>query len=119
MRANNLFVATLFALLGPAALAQGEPSGDMPTSAELRAYSPTPRSRAEVIADLEIYRRSGLAALDSSDSPDAFSSAYAAAQARYQAMRAAPAFRQRVARIAHERGEVEATANSGGGTVAQ
>ena len=117
MPAKNLFVATLIALLGSAALAA--PSSDMPTSAELRAYTPVPRTRAEVIADLEVYRRSGLAGLDSSDSPDAFSGAYAEAQARYQAMRAAPAFKQRVARIARERGEAEATASSRAAVTAQ
>ncbi len=120
MPAKNFAIATLIALLGSAALAQDAPSGDMPTSAELRAYTPVPRSRAEVIADLEIYRRSGLAALDGSESPDAFSNAYIAAQARYQALRAAPAFKQLVARIARERGEVaEATAQSGTTAVTQ
>lgn len=68
------------------------------------------RSRAEVIADLQIYRRSGLAALESSESPDTFSKAYYEAQARYFAMRNSAEFKQLVARIASERGEAQATA---------
>ena len=116
---KNFALATLTALVGSTAIAHGAPAGDMPTSAELRAYMPMPRSRAEVIADLEIYRRSGLAQLDSSESPDAFGKAYVEAQARYQALRAAPAFKQLVARIARERGEAEATAHSTPATVVQ
>lgn len=69
-----------------------------------------PRSRAEVIADLQIYRRSGLAALESSESPDTFSKSYYEAQARYFAMRNSAEFKQLVARIASARGETQATA---------
>jgi len=122
----HTLLATLTALVGTAAMAHGAPSGDMPMKAEYsagstdyRAYLPMPRSRAEVIADLEIYRRSGLAQLDASESPDAFGKAYLEAQARYQALRAAPEFKQLVARIARERGEAEATANSGMATMPQ
>ena len=69
-----------------------------------------PRSRAEVIADLQIYRRSGLAALEASESPDVFSKAHDEARARYLAMRSSTEFKQLVARIASERGETQATA---------
>lgn len=65
-------------------------------------------SRAEVLADLEIYRQSGLAALDSRDSPDFYSTDYQKAQARYKALRSSPAFAMAVARIAQERGETVA-----------
>jgi len=110
---KHLAAATLLALIGSAATAAEMSTSDTPQSADARAYLPMPRSRAEVIADLEIYRRSGLAELDHKESPDAFSNAYIAAQARYQALRASAEFRQLVARIARERGDDQATASSG------
>ncbi|MGM9481224.1 DUF4148 domain-containing protein [Roseateles sp. NT4] len=73
----KLLIATLVASCSLAACAA--PSNGMPADVEVRAYLPMPRSRAEVIADLEIYRRSGLAALDTSESLDVFSKAYAEA----------------------------------------
>ncbi|PZP28515.1 MAG: hypothetical protein DI603_19250 [Roseateles depolymerans] len=72
------------------------------------AYQPVAmhqRSRAEVIADLEIYRQSGLAALDGRDSPEVYGQAYQDAQARYQSLRSSSQFAMRVARIAQQRGE--------------
>lgn len=47
-----------------------------------------PLSRAEVLADLQIYRESGLAAFDRSEGePSANTAAYAAARARYEALK--------------------------------
>lgn len=71
-----------------------------------------PLSRAQVLADLEIYRQSGLQALDSRDAPEIYSAEYMSAQARYQALRQSPAFAMAVARIAHERGETVASAGT-------
>jgi hypothetical protein len=45
-------------------------------------YLPMSVSRAEVIADLDIYRRSGLAELDRAESPDVYGNAYIGAKAR-------------------------------------
>lgn len=106
---QTALLLALISALGAAAAAEqlngGPADVDMP-----QLTLPAQRSRAEVIADLQIYRRSGLAALESSESPDAFSKTYGEAQARYFAMRSSPEFKQLVARIASERGETQATA---------
>jgi hypothetical protein len=63
-------------------------------------------TRAEVLADLTIWRESGLADAQSGESAaDPVSPAYIAAMARYQALRASPQFALLVQRIARERGE--------------
>jgi len=65
-----------------------------------------PMSRAEVLADLQIWKQSGMAAFtDGEASADAYSASYRAAQARYVALRSSPEFAQLVSRIARERGE--------------
>ncbi|MGA0610832.1 DUF4148 domain-containing protein [Caldimonas sp. KR1-144] len=63
------------------------------------------KSRAEVIADLEIYRASGLAELESRDSVDFPGDRYAQARQRYLALRHSPSFDSRVVEIARMRGE--------------
>ena len=64
-------------------------------------------SRAEVLADLEIWRRSGLAGLQRGEaSPDTFSPQYREAHARYVAMRSSPEFAALVQSIARDRGEI-------------
>ncbi len=67
------------------------------------AISTLPRS--VVIADLEVWRNSGLAAAEQSEEADAFSPRYREALARYLAMRSSPAFAERVQHIARARGE--------------
>ena len=63
-------------------------------------------TRAEVLADLTIWRKSGLADAQSGESAsDPVSPNYIAAMARYQALRTSPQFAQLVQRIARERGE--------------
>lgn len=69
------------------------------------AYAERPLSRAEVIADLQIWRESGMAALHQGDEPALFSPRYAEVSARYAAMHASPAFAALVRRIAAQRGE--------------
>lgn len=103
------FVLALAGALGTASAAEqlnGQPA-DVDMAAPTRMAT---RSRAEVLADLQIYRRSGLAALEASESPDVFSRAYYEAQSRYFALRSSAEFQQLVARIASERGETQATA---------
>lgn len=111
MNLRNITLAVLATLVGTVAMAQdGHAVGG-----DVSKYLPKSVSRAEVIADLEIYRRSGLAELDSTESPDLFGSAYLHAQARYTALRASPEFKTLVARIARERGEAMTTASTGSG----
>lgn len=57
------------------------------------------KTRAEVIADLEIYIQSGLRDLEMNDSPDFGGQRHQAARARYDALRRAPAFAARVREI--------------------
>lgn len=64
-----------------------------------------PLTRAEVIADLEIYVQSGLRDLDMQDGSRFGGPDEAAARARYEALRRAPAFAARVQEIARQRGE--------------
>ena len=71
------------------------------------AYMPkSTLTRAEVLADVEIWRRSGLAALDGREAvPNTSSNQYREASARYQAMKASSQFAALVQSIASERGE--------------
>lgn len=70
-----------------------------------RNYRPM-LSRAEVLADTQIWRESGLAALDRGEaSYHVFSPNYELARARYMAMRSSPSFAVLVQTIAVERGE--------------
>ncbi|MDY0746343.1 hypothetical protein SNE35_17660 [Paucibacter sp. R3-3] len=100
MRTQQFVTLALSLFIGTAAMAHP-------------GHADGPTSRAEVIADLEIYRQSGLAELDGRDEPPVYGADYQAAQARYQALHASPAFAMRVARIAQQRGEAVATASSG------
>ena len=62
-------------------------------------------SRAEVLADLEVWRESGAASAQGNGEADPESAAFRQAVARYNTLRAAPEFAQRVERIARQRGE--------------
>lgn len=64
-----------------------------------------PKTRAEVIADTQIWRESGLAALQETDSTDFHTDAYLQAQRRYERTHASPRFAELVEQIARERGE--------------
>lgn len=67
--------------------------------------APARLSRAEVLADLQVYGESGLAKLASGEAPDTGSVAYQRAQANYAQLRHAPSFATRVQRIEARRGE--------------
>jgi hypothetical protein len=71
---------------------------------------PSTLSRAEVLADLEAWKASGLADLQRNDSPDYFSTQYQRASALYAALRKSPHFAVLVQSIAAKRGEVVAGA---------
>jgi hypothetical protein len=69
-------------------------------------------SRAEVLADIQIWRESGLAELQHADMPDVYSAQYQRASAKYAALRKSPYFATLVQSIAAKRGEVVAGATS-------
>lgn len=81
------------------------------TGAALAQGAATPQtvSRAEVLADLEIYQRSGLATAEQQDLQQFRGASYQAALARYQALRRAPEFAARVTAIAQRRGDTLVT----------
>jgi hypothetical protein len=66
-------------------------------------------SRAEVLADLEIYRASGLAELESRNTVDFASQRYQEARLIYAGLRQQPGFQRLVMVIAQQRGEAPAT----------
>lgn len=96
------FVAIAIAALGAsAAIAQVNPiSGTDITNQSLQSS----RSRAEVLAELEIWEQSGLAELERRGDPNVFSEPYRRAAARYAALRASPAFAVRVQALSRTRG---------------
>lgn len=74
------------------------------------------KSRAEVIADTQIYQASGLAAIEWRSFVDYNGEPYRQARARYEALRSSPDFQQLVQAIALERGESVATATAQDGS---
>ena len=76
------------------------------TAALAAEAEPVSLSRAEVLADLQIWQQSGMFDLHVGEEPAFFKSGYDAASARYAAMRTSPAFAALVGRIAQQRGEV-------------
>lgn len=65
-------------------------------------------SRAEVLADLQVWKASGLAQLQHGDMPDVYGAEYQRASALYAALRKSPHFAVLVQSIASKRGEVVA-----------
>jgi len=80
-------------------------ANDDGTPVESFDYAVSSKTRAEVIADTQIWRESGLAAVQSSESPNFMSHDYQQAQQRYERMHASPQFDALVEQIARERGE--------------
>ena len=108
----KLIAATALAVLGTAAaMAKDHRANDSWAAFDDPAqYSAPSRSRAEVIAELEVWQRSGLARLERSYEPDIYSEQYRVAQARFNAMRTSPQFAARVQAIASARGETSTVA---------
>ena len=99
MKAKQVLVAALFALgAGHAAMAEDSYSEQPPLPASTL-------TRAEVLADLQIYRESGLADLDRGESQDTTTAAHARAEAKYAQLRSSPYYATLVQRIAARRGE--------------
>jgi Domain of unknown function (DUF4148) len=65
-----------------------------------------PLTRAEVIADLQVWQESGMSELSNGDEPAIFHPHYDQTMTRYLAARSSPAFAALVHRIAQRRGEV-------------
>ena len=81
----QLFVAAALSIAASASFAQ------------LLADGPA-LTRAEVLADLELYRQSGLAQLDDSPIVNSFSAEYQKAKRRYRELRASPRYAELVRR---------------------
>jgi hypothetical protein len=105
-------IATLGAVSATASLARE--SGTDVWSRFDGVTLPSPRSRAEVLAELEIYRRSGLAELERGEHTNPFSHAHRVASARYAAMRSSTEFTSLVQAIAQHRGESVGFAQASG-----
>lgn len=75
-----------------------------------QTVEPRVPSRAEALADLEIYEKSGLRAIEQDDLLQIRGARYEAALARYNAMRQSPEFAARVAALSQRRGDAPATA---------
>ena len=107
MNIKHTAVTALAVLVTTAAMAEARRNDVWARFDDAGDYMSKPRDRSEVLAEIEIWQRSGLAELDRREAPDTFSQQYLAALARYNAMRASPEFSSRVAAIARERGESE------------
>lgn len=92
MRTSRLIALTALslALAGTAALAQ-DATPSFPAA-------PTDLSRAQVLADLEMWHRAGLTYLSDREI-DVRSTEYQRGLERYQQLRASPAYREAVARL--------------------
>ncbi|MFG6490365.1 DUF4148 domain-containing protein [Roseateles sp. BYS78W] len=91
--------AAVLAVIATSVLAQGDARFTRPAAPEVAA------TRAEVLADLEIYRQSGLEHYDRLESPDFGSPVYRAAQKRYQDLRNSPRYAALVRANADRLGE--------------
>lgn len=123
MKTMHLIAAAFAAMLTNASMAQGS----APTRAELlreldqvgqqRAATYAKKStqtRAEVLADTAVWRRSGMAELSRGEAgPDIFSDRYQNAKARYQAMKESPQYPKLLQSFADERGETVLAAAKG------
>lgn len=98
MLKQTIAAATL-AVIATVTLAQGDARFTRQAAPEVAA------TRAEVLADLEIYRLSGLERYDRLESPDFGSPAYRAALKRYQDLRNSPKYSELVRTNASRLGE--------------
>jgi hypothetical protein len=102
MNVSKLLIVLALPLSFTAAALAGEVSGtDKPNAAAAEG----PVSRAEVLADLQIWHASGMADLDNGEVGMAYTPVHDAVLARYEALRAAPSFAALVHRIAQRLGD--------------
>jgi hypothetical protein len=102
MNASKLIVC----LVAPFCLAGTALAQDAAPAAAERALS-----RAEVLADLQVWHESGMAALHGGDEPAIFHPNYQATVQRYAALRESPAFALLVQRIESARSGAISLAN--------
>lgn len=101
MSTKTFIASALFATL--AAVSTVALANDNPTVQPVN--SPSQVSRAQVLADLQIYRESGLAAVEQSETYGYDSARRDQAQAKYAKLRNSPYYATLVKRIAAEHGE--------------
>ena len=94
MNAKTLIASALIALSTAAVPAFAQ------SYSHLDPITQTQKSRAEVLADLQIYRESGLAAVDRTEDSGLELSQRAKAQARYAELKASPKYAQLVQQLA-------------------
>ena len=94
MTAKTLIATALIALSAAAVPAFAQ------SYSHLDPITQSQKSRAEVLADLEIYRESGLAAVDRTEDFSLNAGQRAKAQARYAEMKASPTYAALVQRYA-------------------
>lgn len=105
MSTKNILASVLFA---SAALVAGSAmANDNPHTQPVN--TPSAVSRAEVLADLEIYRESGLAAVDRTEDFSLNAGQRAQAEARYAALKASPKYAELVQRFAAKEAKGAAT----------
>jgi hypothetical protein len=105
-------IATTQAYADEAAPYAAAPAAVTYESSSVVSEQPSTLSRAEVLADIQIWRESGLAELQHADMPDVYSAQYQRASAKYAALRKSPYFATLVQSIAAKRGDVVAGATS-------
>lgn len=91
------YVVALVSLAAAGTVLAQDSTAVAPTTSKL--------TRAEVIADLSLWKRAGLQAYQGGESHDTFSPAYERSLAEYQRLRNGPEYLAEVRRIANERGE--------------
>ncbi|WP_343607851.1 DUF4148 domain-containing protein [Roseateles sp.] len=94
MNAKTLIASALIALSTAAVPAFAQ------SYSHLDPITPSQKSRAEVLADLAIYRESGLAAVDRTEDFALNAGQRAQAEARYAALKASPKYAELVQRFA-------------------
>ena len=94
MNAKTLIASALIALSTAAVPAFAQ------SYSHLDPITPSQKSRAEVLADLEIYRESGLAVVDRTEDFALNAGQRAQAEARYAALKASPKYAELVQRFA-------------------
>ncbi|SAI60071.1 Uncharacterised protein [Bordetella ansorpii] len=90
----------LFSALALCAASASYASASTPRTADAQAYQPHELTRAEVKADLAVWRRAGMDKFWRMEStPDIYSREYRTAEAEYRRMRNGPEYQQELQRL--------------------
>jgi hypothetical protein len=101
-------VATTQAFADDTATYAATPAAGAYASAPGASNQPSSLSRAEVLADLQVWKDSGLSELQNGYTSEVFGTQYRRASERYAALRNSPHFAELVQSVAAKRGEVVA-----------